>query len=149
MVSLPVHITFTRGAQEVSAVDLSLSSPVITSEVLLDLLGERAEWRDVASCRGAGASLFHSFNKADQDRALRFCATCPVTTECAEYGRNFKLVTGSIWGGHVVGRRSAAPAPAELRGMPAPAPTRRHVGDGRSDHPRGSGAMIQSSGLLA
>jgi hypothetical protein len=93
---------------------------VVTSHALFDLVGARESWRDHAACHGVGSALFHSFTKADQEQALEFCARCTVVAECAAYARSFKAVTGSVWGGRVVGRRQA--------GEPA-----TQVGD--SDHP--------------
>lgn len=52
-------------------------------------------WQDEAKCRNENNKLF--FEKADERAAKRFCATCPVQSDCLEYALVYD--TYGIWGG--------------------------------------------------
>lgn len=40
------------------------------------------DWRDRAACVGQDPELFFSDWVADQDKAIRICASCPVLAQC-------------------------------------------------------------------
>ena len=52
-------------------------------------------WQDEAKCRNLDTEQF--FAKADTKEAKKFCATCPVQSDCLEYALVYDLY--GVWGG--------------------------------------------------
>jgi hypothetical protein len=65
----------------------------------------RPAWHALADLffPAVGDDPHHSFNSSAYDAARTICASCPVTTECAEAGRSEH--TG-MWGGKTPAERS-------------------------------------------
>jgi WhiB family transcriptional regulator, redox-sensing transcriptional regulator len=51
-----------------------------------------------ARCRDVPASVFFPSDGAGVDAARRFCAECPVRTDCLEYALEHHIEHG-VWGG--------------------------------------------------
>ena len=68
-----------------------------TSLALTDLLAS-GSWQEDAACRDADPELFFSNEENDRERALLYCSSCPVRTECLEHALATREVYG-IWGG--------------------------------------------------
>lgn len=74
-------------------------------------LVEPQPWMIDAACRGMGPKAFVPDAPAHRDRqsvrrymkAKEVCATCPVTAQCAEYGRDERH---GVWGGTTPADRS-------------------------------------------
>lgn len=65
---------------------------------IVDLLGDGAEWRARAACRGADVDVFFPTRGGDVGPALAFCRRCPVAAECADYALDNGERFG-VWGG--------------------------------------------------
>lgn len=68
-----------------------------TTPALTDLL-TAGSWQQDAACRDADPELFFSHEEQDRERALLYCAACPVRTECLEHALATREAYG-IWGG--------------------------------------------------
>lgn len=55
------------------------------------------EWRELAACRGMDPEVFLPAGPAQARRAIKVCATCPVTAECLEHA--FECGEIGVWGG--------------------------------------------------
>lgn len=59
-------------------------------------------WRTVAACRDIDTEVFFPSGEGETARALRFCATCPVQSQCLEdalESMNSYQDIGGIWAG--------------------------------------------------
>lgn len=66
----------------------------------------REPWMESAACRGMGPSLFFHDRAQTRDvsrEALEVCKTCPVVSECREYGRDERY---GVWGDTIPAERS-------------------------------------------
>lgn len=79
--------------------DTNQTSPA--SVVRCDDDGHTSDWRHRAACRGfALPETFFPFPGQHQKRAAaqNFCASCPVTVECAEFADQIGATDG-VWAG--------------------------------------------------
>jgi Transcription factor WhiB len=82
--------------------------------VLAELL-QRHEWHHRAACAGVGPSHFIDAG-SQYEASRRFCATCPVRTECLETALADTTASG-LWGGVLIVRvRLRPPPPPTSRG---------------------------------
>lgn len=55
-------------------------------------------WREQAACKGMDPNIFFPVRGQDSRPAKKVCSTCPVKSECFEYGYLYGDKNG-IWGG--------------------------------------------------
>lgn len=71
-------------------------------------------WMEHSSCRGLDPAMFHMEQGQSAGKAREVCNSCPVSTECLNYGQR----TGSIgvWGGQVLtlAKRGKRIGPVEI-----------------------------------
>jgi hypothetical protein len=65
--------------------------------VTLDYPASQRGWRAAAACRGADTAIFFQ-SGAHSVEAMRLCASCTVTEECAGYAATTPLTVG-MWAG--------------------------------------------------
>lgn len=80
-----------------------------------DLRFDLPAWHLDAACRGADPNLFFPERGEPTSEAKRICASCPVQTECLEYGVVENPIAG-IWGGRAFRDRQALRMGRETRG---------------------------------
>lgn len=56
------------------------------------------DWMDDAACKSHDPNIFFPGRGEPADRALSFCARCPVTEQCLTYALDLGIV-GGVWGG--------------------------------------------------
>lgn len=56
------------------------------------------KWREKAACKGMDPAIFYPKRGQDSRPAKKVCASCPVSSECFEYGYLYGEHHG-IWGG--------------------------------------------------
>lgn len=52
---------------------------------MLNINDDERHWFDNAACVDAPKKVFFATNKNGQDKAKKFCKTCPVVEECLEW----------------------------------------------------------------
>jgi hypothetical protein len=85
----------------------ALQHPSTPLRSLLHAAGE--EWREAAACRTdnpADARVF--FSRKDREQALKVCADCPVSLECAQLASRLRVLKG-VWGGEWHDERNRPP----------------------------------------
>ena len=59
----------------------------------------RKDWKDLAKCKGEDVNFFFpEVGQGDGKNIRRYCADCPVKTDCAEYAITNNIRWG-WWGG--------------------------------------------------